>query len=184
MSRSSARGEFLRSVATLERIAQRNPDNDFYWHELALGYQAMGGYFATAEKEPAMALSAFRKSLTTRRRLANQNPSNPLWQLDLVHLYQAMASLAQPWASVPSLMDMNYRDHMKPPLIKPAEVIPLLQNARGILGRLNEAGLLIASEQRLDQQIESDIRDLECQQQGFESSIGGQCMRPLPTHMR
>ena len=183
-SRPGARGELLRSVATLERVAQRNPENDFYWHELALTHQAVGGYFAKIDKDPAMALSFYRKSLAIRERLANQNPSNPQWQLDLVHLYQGIASMAEPWASVPSLLDINYRDHMKPPLIKPAEVIPLLYDAQGIVRRLNEAGLLIASEQRLEWHIERNIRDLECNQQGFESNLGGKCIRPLPAHAR
>jgi hypothetical protein len=61
-----------------------------------------------------------------------------------VFIYRSIASLAQVWASVPSLLDTNSRDHMKPPPIKSSEAISYLQNAHRILRQLDEAGLLLA----------------------------------------
>jgi len=177
-------GEFSRSIEILTRIANKNPRNAFYQRNLALAYRSLGGFAARSEHDAAAASSSYRKSLAILQTLRDQNPSNPQLQLDLVGVYQEMAWLAQPWVTVPSLLDPNYRDYMRRPLVEPAEGITMLLEGWHILEGFEADGVLGAPEKVLQRQIQSDLEDLRCQQQGFESAFGGQCLRPLPASMR
>lgn len=184
MQRRDARGEVSKHVDVLERLAKKNPESAFHQRNLAMAYVGLGDYLTRTEREPASALIIYRKSLTVLQELTRRDPSNVRWQLDLASLYRSIAWLAQPWVTVPSMVDPSYRDYMKPPVIPRPDAMVMLQEAQRILGRLDAQGLLVEPDKVLQKQIESELRDLKCQVQGFESGLGGQCFRPLPAHVR
>ena len=182
--RREARGEIAKHVEVLERLAKKNPESAFHQRNLATGYVGLGDYLTRTEREPASALNVYQKSMAVLQELAKRDPSNVRWLLDLANLYRSIAWLAQPWVTVPSMMDPGYRDHMKPPVIPRPEAILMLQEAQRILGRLDAQGLLVEPDWELQKQVEADLRDLKCQMQGYESGLGGRCYRPLPAHAR